>query len=383
MNVSGTPGYKGGIGMNIKSVKVSMIRLPMKQPFSVAYETYYDMPSIIVRIETDHGLVGYGEGVPDQHVTGETVESVYAILTRYLGPLLIDENPFNIEHIHNKMDQAIHGAPTAKAAIDIACYDLMGKGSGQPVYNLLGGRYHSFLTIPHVVGIQDVEGTVQESCTAVEQGYTSLKIKVGLDPKEDVQRIRAIRKAVGAHVRIRVDANQGWKNRSTSLSILKQVEDCDIDWIEQPVMADDISALAGIRSQTSIPVMVDEGLHGHKDMLEVIEKKAADLINIKLMKCGGIYPALKLVSQAEMCGMDCIVGSMIESSVATAAGAHLALAKKVIIANEMSGPLLFSQDVASLDYRDNQLHVNTCPGLGIEVNEQIVKELTIMEESVQ
>lgn len=368
--------------MRIKSVKVSAIRLPLKHPFAIAYETYHDMPSIIVKIETDDGLIGYGEAVPDQHVTGETWESTYAVLTKYLAPLVIGENPFHIERIHNRMAETLYGVPTAKTAIDIACYDLMGKVANQPVYNLLGGRYYSSLTIPYVIGIQEPEEMARDALMAVEQGYTSLKIKVGTDRTKDVQRIRAVRKAVGDHVQLRVDVNQGWSNRATSLFVLKQVEDCGIDWIEQPVKANDITGLAEVRRYTTMPVMADEGLHGDKEMREIIAKQAADIINIKLMKCGGIYPALKLVAQAEMAGMGCIIGSMIESSVGTAAGAHLAIAKKNIIANEMGGPLIFSQDVAKLDYQGNRLHLNEKPGLGIEVREDMIENLAIIEECV-
>jgi L-alanine-DL-glutamate epimerase-like enolase superfamily enzyme len=305
------------------------------------------------------------------------------MLTKYLTPLIIGENPFNIEHIHRQMDNTLHGVPAAKAAIDIACYDLMGKASSQPLYNLLGGRYQSVLEIPYVVGIQEPDKMAVEAKNSVERGYTNLKIKVGTsNPKQDVERIRAVREAVGESVHLRVDANQGWKNKACALSILKQVDDCQIDWIEQPVIAKDIVALAEIRRQISIPVMVDEGLHGDKEMREIITMQAADLINIKLMKCGGIYPALRLVSQAEMAGVECMIGSMIESSIATAAGAHLATAKKQIIANEMAGPLVFSRDLAPLDYRGSQLHLNTQPGLGIDVDETVMKELLVMEEII-
>ncbi|WP_289140094.1 mandelate racemase/muconate lactonizing enzyme family protein [uncultured Brevibacillus sp.] len=369
--------------MKMKSVTISLIRLPMKQPFSVAYDTYFDMPSIIVKIETDQGIAGFGEAVPDQHVTGETAESTFAILAHYLAPLLIGEHPFSIEKIHDLMDQTVYGNPSAKAAIDIACYDLMGKAFEQPLYNLLGGKYYPVLDVPHVVGIQEPEKMAQEASEAIKQGYSSLKIKVGTsNSKDDVERIRAVRRAVGESVQLRVDANQGWKNKAFALSVLKQVEDCQIDWIEQPVLADDIAALAEIRNQTSIPVMADEGLQGNKEMREIVAMQAADLINIKLMKCGGIYPALKLVSQAEMAGMGCIIGSMIESSVATAAGAHLATAKKQIIANEMAGPLIFSSDLSPLDYRGSKLYLSDRPGLGIDIDESVLKEILVRQETI-
>ncbi len=368
--------------MKITSVSISGIKLPLIRPFIVSYTTYYDMPTIIVKIETDTGLVGYGEATPDEHVTGETWESTYAVLHKKLAPAVLGADPFQIERIHEQMNAAIYGAPSAKAAIDIACYDLMGKASGQPVYNLLGGKYHDSLDVPFVISILAPDEMARQAAEAVEAGYKTIKVKVGTNAALDVERIRAVRQAIGKDVLMRVDANQGWKSRATSMFVLKQVEDCQMDWIEQPVLADDITALAEIRRQTHIPVMVDEGVHGDREMREVIVKQAADKLNIKLMKCGGLYPALKLVAQAEMAGIECMVGSMVESAVATAAGAHLSTAKRNIIANEMVGPLMFSRDVARMDYRNSQLHLDEKPGLGLEVDETVIHELAAMADQV-
>ncbi|WP_431809299.1 mandelate racemase/muconate lactonizing enzyme family protein [Brevibacillus agri] len=307
--------------MKIVSVELFATQLPLIRPFIVAYDEFRELPSIIVKLTTDTGLVGYGEGMPDPHVTGETFHSTYEMLAKDIAPLVIGKNPFHIENIHRLMAEAVCYAPSAKAAIDIACYDLMGKAAGQPVYNLLGGKAHDFLTMPFVVSILPPEEMARQAAQAVQDGYTCIKIKVGDDPAVDVKRISAVREAIGANIQLRVDANQGWRNVATTMRVLKQVEDCQLDWIEQPVLADDIIGLAEVRQKTFIPVMIDEGLHGDKEMREVIVRQAADLINIKLMKCGGLYPALKLVAQAEMAGMGCQVGSMVESCVATAAGA--------------------------------------------------------------
>lgn len=368
--------------MNITSVTVTGIKLPLIRPFIVSYETYYDMPTIIVKLETDSGAVGYGEATPDQHVTGETWESCYHMLVHQLAPEVLGENPFHIERIHEKMNQTVYGAPAAKAAIDLACYDLMGKATGQPVYNLIGGKYHNELPVPYVVSILAPEVMAKEAKEALAQGYRTIKIKVGTDPVLDVERIRAVRKAIGPDVQLRVDANQGWCNRATTMRVLEQVTDCNIDWIEQPVEADDITALAEVRKQTHLAVMVDEGVHGDREMREVIVKQAADKLNIKLMKCGGIYPALKLVAQAEMAGMECQVGSMVESAVATAAGAHLSIAKKTIISNELVGPLMFARDIANLPYERMNVMLPDKPGLGIDVDEVILAELCQMTTTI-
>lgn len=369
--------------MKITSIALYGLRLPLIRPFIVAYETYEDMPTILVKMETDEGIIGYGEATPDQHVTGETWEGTFSLLLHQLAPAIIGENPFQIERIHEKMAEMVYAAPSAKAALDIACYDIMGKAAGQPVYNLLGGRYHDSLSVPYVVSILEPAAMAEEALEAVKEGYRSIKIKVGTDPYVDVERIRAVRSAIGKAVPLRVDANQGWRNRAVTMWVLEQVKGCDIDWIEQPVIADDLTALAEIRRQSIIPVMVDEGVHGDREMRETIVRQAADKLNIKLMKCGGLYPALKLVAQAEMAGIECQVGSMVESAVATAAGAHLAVAKKTIRSNELVGPLMFSCDVADFPYESLHICLSEAPGLGLQVEEQAVAALTRMSGTVK
>lgn len=361
--------------MKIKSVEIFGITLPLIQPFIVSYDTYNDLPSIITRVETEDGLVGYGEAVPDEHVTGETYLSTIEVLKTHLAPAILGENPFEIERIHEKMNKKIYGVPSAKAALDLACYDLMGKISGQLVYRLLGGPYHDTLQVPFVLSIKEPQLMAQEAKAAVDKGYSIIKIKIGKDVKTDIERVRAVRAAVGPDIQLRVDVNQGWEHVSTALYALQRIEECDIDWIEQPVLADDIDALAEIRRKTTIPVMIDEGLHGSKEMRQVIEKNAADYINIKLMKCGGLFPAVKIIHQAEMAGIRAQIGSMVESSVATAAGAHLAAAKKNVISNEMVGPLMFSRDIGNLKYNGDQLLLGAEPGLGLAVDEAVLDEL--------
>lgn len=369
--------------MKIVSIETFAAQLPLVRPFIVAYDVYRELPSIIVKITTDTGIVGYGEGMPDSHVTGETFHSTYEMLIKDIAPLLIGENPFSIEKIHQIMSSAVKHATTAKAAIDIACYDIMGKATGQPVYNLLGGRVHDTLSVPCVISILEPDEMARQAAEAVQDGYTSIKIKVGDEPAVDVQRIRAVRQAIGQNVQLRVDANQGWRNAATTMRVLKQVEDCQLEWIEQPVLADDLIGLAEVRQKTCIPVMVDEGLHGDKEMREVIVRQAVDMINIKLMKCGGLYPALKLVAQAEMAGLLCQVGSMVESSVATAAGAHLSIAKRMIVSNEMVGPLMFARDVGSTDYHKNELIVSDRAGLGVDVDEESLREMSMLTAAIR
>ncbi|WIY61659.1 mandelate racemase/muconate lactonizing enzyme family protein [Bacillus arachidis] len=369
--------------MKITAIHIYAIRLPLRNPFVISYGSYPDMPSIIVKLETDEGIIGYGEGVADDHVTGESWESTFHVLKHTLAPALIGKNPMNIEKIHDIMSQTIYGVPTAKAAIDIACFDVTGKKLGQPVYQLIGGRYHEKFPVTHVLSIASPEDMAEESASMIQKGYQSFKMKVGTNVKEDVKRIEAVRKRVGNDIAIRVDVNQGWKNSANTLTALRSLGHLNIDWIEQPVVADDIDAMAHIRSKTDIPLMIDEGLKSSREMRQIIKLEAADKVNIKLMKCGGIYPAVKLAHQAEMAGIECQVGSMVESSVASSAGFHVAFSKKIITSVELTGPLKFTKDIGDLSYDIPFIRLNQKPGLGIEVNEDTLRELTVFQDVVR
>ncbi|MEK4484112.1 dipeptide epimerase [Psychrobacillus sp. FSL H8-0484] len=362
--------------MKIKEIDIYAIRLPLVDPFIISYHTYDDMPSIIVKLTTEDGLVGYGEAVADEHVTGETWESTYAILQHTLAPLLIGENPMEFERLHEKMDKAVYHAPAAKAAMDIACYDVVGKKLGVPVYQLLGGRYHEKFPITHVLSIGTPESMAEEAEKRMKEGYSSFKMKVGTEIQADVKRIQAVRAKVGDDIAIRVDVNQGWKNSANTITAMRQLEDAGLDWLEQPVVADDFNGMVEVKAKTSTPLMMDEGLRGFRDMRELIEKNAAHKVNIKLMKCGGIYPAMKLAHMAEMAGIECQIGSMVESSIGSAAGFHVAFSKKAFTSVELTGPLKFSKDVGNLHYDVPFIKLNERPGLGIDVDETVLLELT-------
>lgn len=369
--------------MKITAIHLYAIRLPLKEPFVISYHTYQDMPSIIVKLETDKGLIGYGEGVSDEHVTGETWESTFHVLKNTLAPAIIGENPMNPEKIHDLMNKTIYEAPTAKAAIDIACFDVTGKKLKQPVYQLIGGRYHQEFPITHVLSISSPEEMADEAETMMKKGYQSFKMKVGTNVMQDIERIKAVRKRVGNDIAIRVDVNQGWKNSATTLRAIRFLKDLNIDWIEQPVIADDIDGMAEIKSKTDIPMMIDEGLKGPREMRQIIQKNAADKVNIKLMKCGGIYPAIKLAHQAEMAGIECQVGSMVESSVSSSAGFHVAFSKKIMTSVELTGPLKLKKDIGNLHYDVPFIRLNEKPGLGVNVNEDILHELTVFQDVVR
>lgn len=362
--------------MKIKQVEIFGLEMNLIKSFIVSYDSFYNMPTILTRIETEDGHVGWGEAVPDQHVTGESWDSTLEIVYHELAPLVIGDIPFNINRIHQKMNERINDVPAAKSAIDLALYDLMGAISNQPVYRLIGGQaHHHHLDIPHVISILPPEEMAKEAEMHVGKGFRHIKIKVGTDLETDIKRIRMVRQAIPKDIHLRVDANQGW-TVNEAIYVIEQTRDCQVEWYEQPTKAGDHEAMAEVRHATHVNIMADESIHQLSDLMELMKLRGADFVNIKLMKTGGIYPALKLANLAESLRLPCQVGSMVETAIGTMAGAHLSLSQQIIHSNEMVGPIMFKEDIAKTEYRDGMIIVSDRPGFGIEVDQDIVSSKT-------
>ena len=202
----------------------------------------------------------------------------------------------------------------------------------------------------------------------MDQGFGILKIKVGKEGLKDVERIRAIRQAVGPSVRLRIDANQGWSPKE-AVRIIRKMEDLGIemDLVEQPVNAHDFQGMRYVTSQVYTPILADESVFSVEDAIRIIQKRAADLINIKLMKTGGIYQALKICGIAESFGVECMIGCMLESKIAVSAAAHLAAAKGIITRADLDGPSLCREDPyeGGPVYEGSKIYMNEAYGLGI------------------
>ncbi|MGI2327700.1 mandelate racemase/muconate lactonizing enzyme family protein [Planococcus sp. YIM B11945] len=363
--------------MKIRKASIHSVEFPLKEPFIISYATYPTMPAVIIKLETDTGHIGYGEAVPDAHVTGEHETATFEVLRNVLIPAILNESPFDIEHIHHKMNAVIVGNPAAKAAIDIACFDLMGKAANQPVYNLIGGRAHDKIEYAKVLSIETPETMAEKAVEAVAQGFSSLKLKVGTtDSTQDIARIYAVRHAVGPDMPIRVDVNQGWKTVGHAIQTINRLTDANLAWIEQPIRMGNIQGLAEVRRKTATPIMADESVHSMEDVLDIIRFEAADFINIKLMKAGGIYPAVGMAKAAEAAGIIAQIGSMVESSVGSAAGYHAVMSRRNIESAELTGPLLFKEEIGDLHFAPPFVHLTDKLGLGVRVDEQQLKKLT-------
>jgi L-alanine-DL-glutamate epimerase-like enolase superfamily enzyme len=228
--------------------------------------------------------------------------------------------------------------------VDIAVYDLYGQLYNAPLYKLWGG-YRKEIITDITISVNKPEQMAMDSIEAVKLGYDTLKIKVGKNPNEDIDRMKAIRDAVGFKARLRIDANQGWKPKE-AVNILRKMEDqgLDVELVEQPVAAHDFEGLKLVTDNTSIPVLADESVFSPLDALKIMQMRAADLVNIKLMKTGGLHNALRICSMAEIYGVECMLGCMLEAKISVTAAVHLAAAKHIITKIDLDGPVLCSED---------------------------------------
>lgn len=356
--------------MIIKDISFEKLSLPLISEFHVAFGTISSTTSIIVKISTDTGLVGFGEAAPLEFVTGENCDTVICALSIFRNAL-IGMDIMNIEGIHEVMDSLIAHNTSAKCAIDIAIYDLQGKSAGLPLYKLLGG-YSNCVQSDITIGINEIDQMVAEAIEHCRKGFRILKIKAGINVMHDVEAVARIREAVGPDCRLRIDANQGYRV-ADGIYAAKHMEKYHVEAIEQCLPAWDIEGHARIRQQAEgVRIMLDESVHSPYDAFKIASCGAGDILNIKLMKCGGLYPALKINAIAESAGMKCMVGCMMETKLAITAALSLVAAKKNITEADCDSCLFFKDPEMGMPggyTMDRDIFTLTEePGLGLQIN---------------
>ena len=354
--------------MKIRDIKLGELSVPLRKPFKTALRTVTRVEDVLVEIHTDTGAVGYGSAAPAAAITGETGVSIRRAIEGSLKRALIGQSLDDYEDVMVQVQRSLAGSTGARAAVDIALYDLYGRLNKMPVYKLLGGSRRE-LTTDITISINEPGEMVRDSLDAVEQGFRTLKVKVGSDAKADIERLKRIREAVGYAIGLRVDANQGW-TAMEAVSIVQEMEDADIrmEFVEQPVKGRDLKGLQYVTDHVFTPVMADESAFSARDVAQIIEMRAADLINIKLMKTGGIYSALALCALAERAHMECMIGCMLESKVSVTAAAHLACARSVITRCDLDAPILCSEDPVEggVSYAVDRITLSDEPGFGFK-----------------
>ncbi len=329
---------------------------------------------VLVRIRTGDGLIGWGDASPYGPITGETQASVLAI-GKQLAQVVRGRDVFDLARVVADMDAVTIGHPSAKAAIEMALWDLCGKLTHQPVCRLLG-RYRDSFEMDRTVYLNEPQAMAEKAKEIVGEGYKVVKAKVGQAPELDWARLRAIRAAIGEKVRLRIDANQGW-TRDAAVKALRSMEEFDIELCEQPVASWDWEGLRQVRENSRIPVMADESVHSPSDAIECVRRSAANLINIKLMKSGGILKAMRIAAIAEAANMQCMVGAMAETRVALTAAAHVAMAQKCVIYADLDSFTEHKIDpvIGGMQVKDGLVTLSETPGLGLDIDAEFLKTL--------
>ena len=353
--------------MKIKNIRTATLNAPLKNPFITSLRRVDALEDLVVIIECDEGSLGYGEGAQTPVITGETLGSMIATI-EYIKPHIIGLEIEDLDAILHLVHTLILKNTTAKSALEIALYDLKAKYLKLPLYKMLGGTQRKFRT-DITISMQETDKMIADALNAVDLGYDTLKIKIGDDPKKDVERIIAIDQALHSDISLRLDANQGWTAKQ-SVELLHALEKKDIiaEFIEQPVAADDIEGLKYIKERVQTPLLADESIFSLKDAKKLLEMQAIDYVNIKLAKTAGITEALKLADLSASFGVKCMIGCMLEGPISVAAGLHVASAKADIISmiDLDAVSLLASHPVKThIKFEESNIELSNDIGLGV------------------
>jgi L-alanine-DL-glutamate epimerase-like enolase superfamily enzyme len=376
--------------MKITGIEAIAYRLPIRRDFAWAGLNVGIGRFVLVRVHTDDGMSGIGEAVPlaewggdHNRRAGETQRTVIHVVEDLLASHLLGQDPLDIERLVARMDMAVRGHSYAKAAVDMALHDLLGKAAGLPLYKVLGGAFRGSVPVAHMVGLMPAEDAIEEGVAAVADGVSALQVKGGVDPTRDLTLIRGLRERLGPDVRLRLDANQGYGDVASAVKILRAMEPAGLDFVEQPVAG--VRQLAQVRRSVGVPIIADESCWDAQDALECVELEAIDAISIYLAKAGGIAGARRVAAVAQAAGLPCDVNGSIESGVGNAANVHFALATPAVslpcvipvtsprqMAPYPTAGHYYEDDVVTRPFEvlDGALLPLEGPGLGIEIDEE-------------
>ena len=358
----------------ITKVDIYYYDLPFFEPFKISIAEMTEALNVLVCLHTNQGIVGWGEACPFPAITGDTQATSIAA-AKDIAELVTGQDALNYVKIINAINSFIPHNPSIKAAFDMALFDILGKAADLPLYKLLGGAKNSFET-DLTISLHTPEETAIRGLEAVKKGFKTIKAKVGVSMESDVARIKALREAIGPEINIRIDANQAW-SMPEAIKNLDRLTEYNIQLVEQPVPGWDLDGLKQVRQSVKIPVMADEALFSPADALKLIKSEAADYLNIKLMKAGGILPCLKIAYLGEAAGLPCMVGCMMESNLSISAGAHLHASQSNIIFADLDTSFFLKTDPVIGGIKINK-GIVTLPeqsGIGAEVDPTWFKKL--------
>jgi L-alanine-DL-glutamate epimerase-like enolase superfamily enzyme len=328
----------------------------------------------IVFVDTDAGITGLGEV---DSVFKRRGSLLHGDVERALAPAVIGENPLRIAHLVAKMDQVLDGSEEAKAGIEMALWDIKGKALDTPVYNLLGGKVRERIPLSYSIPFGEPDAMADFAQEKVKLGHRTIKVKVGSeDSARDIAAVKAVRKAIGPEIKLRVDGNMGWRTPKQAARIIRQMEEANLELFEQPLPADDLDGMAEVRRLISVPLMADESIRNPRSAMQVIRRGAADIANVYVTEAGGLLNAAKIFAMCEAAGMPCMIGSMPEFGIGTAAQIHLGVAMTNLGPDsDACGVLYHEEDLLTKPLRieNGFSYAPDGPGLGVEVDMKVLE----------
>ena len=353
--------------MKITRTEIYKLTIPM-EPFVIATETSYFTQNVFIRIHTDTGITGMGECSAFPMLVGETQQTCFEVAKDF-AKLFKGKDPLAIEERMQELNDYIAFNTTIKSAFDMALYDIGAKNKGIPLYQFLGGRKKPILT-DLTIGIAEPKAMAATAEKFIADGVQIIKIKLGKNAKEDVERVRLIREAVGPSIQLRIDANQGW-SYDDALFALNHIAPFDVAYCEQPMRRWNDPLMPALRKKSPIKLMADESVFDHYDAIRLIEAGACDYINIKLAKTGGLLEAKKVVQAAAERNIPCMLGGMVESRLALTAKVHFAMCEDNIIFYDLDTCLLghLSDPVmGGAVYNNYYLEIPEAPGIAADID---------------
>ncbi len=358
-------------GTTIASIELYKLFIPLKEPFVISLGPINEVQNLVVILRTADGCTGYGECSPYMSINGESIDTCF-IVGQYFARVLRGKDAVDIASCMELMDRTIYGNTSIKSAFDMALHDVAAQHAGVPVYQLLGGSNKKKLETDMTVSIGTPAKMKADAKRFLEEGFPAIKVKLGETLEKDVERISAIREAIGESHPLRIDANQGWQTADYALEVLKALAPFNIEHCEEPIARYRFMELPRLNAASPIPIMADESCGDDHDAERLIALKACSMFNIKLGKSSGFYKGLKIAALGKAAGMHMQVGGFMESRLGMTASAHLALANDHIHHCDFDTPLMFTEDpvIGGIKYLEKGvIEVDDVPGLGAVISQ--------------
>jgi muconate cycloisomerase len=367
-----------GKSMKITDVRIVPVWCPRRRAYGDVTRTALGPAAVsdyaIVFVDTDVGITGLGEVCSVFKRRGAVLHKDVELA---LAPAVTGEDPFRIAHLVQRMDRALEGVEEGKAAIEMALWDIVGKALGTPVYNLLGGKVRERIPLSYSIPFGTPGQMAELAQERVRAGHKTIKVKVGSDdPMADIEGVRAVREAIGPGIKLRVDGNMGWPTAKHAIRMIRIMEQWNLELVEQPLAAYDLDGMAEVRRSIGVPLMADESIRNPRSAMDVIRRGAADIANVYVTEAGGLLNASRIFAMCEAAGMPCMIGSMPEFGIGTAAQIHLGVAMTNLGPDsDTCGVLYHAEDLLTKPLRieNGFAYPPESPGLGVEIDMDVLE----------